>query len=109
MKRCMYKQMRMEKNLYFSEQTVDNFISTFQKEVGELNPETLEVSAEGDTPLISYCKLDNDSINRILTKYEHQLEKQELEQLKDFALRHNQYNDVMTVVVQKKLSIKALR
>ncbi len=99
------KQIQMEKNLCISEEKVDNFIKGVQKEVEKLNPEKLEISAEGNTPLDSYCRLNNDCIEQILTRCQDKFNQQELNLLRDFVLQNNQYNDVMTLMVRKKICI----
>ncbi|RLB06078.1 MAG: hypothetical protein DRG50_06075, partial [Deltaproteobacteria bacterium] len=82
------------------------FIEAVQKEAEELNPEELEISAEGDTPLISYCKLNDDCVYRILRRCQDEFDLQQIKQLKDFILQHNEYDDVMTLIVEKTFSIK---
>lgn len=101
------KQMRIDNDSHISEEKVGDFIKVVQSETEKLDPEKLEISAEGDTPLVSYYKLDNDCVDRILTRCQHEFEQRELDLLRDFVLRHNQCNDVMTLVVEKRLSIKS--
>ncbi len=101
------KQILMEKISCISEEKLDGFIKAIKKEAEKLNPEKLEVSAEGDTPLIFYCGLANDCVEQILTRCQDKFNQQELKLLRDFILRHNQYNDVMTLIVRKEFSIKS--
>ncbi|MBW2040139.1 MAG: hypothetical protein JRI46_11230 [Deltaproteobacteria bacterium] len=103
------RQIRMEKGFCISEEKVDKFIKAIQKEAERLNPETLEVSAEGDTPLVSYCRLDDDCVRRILTRCQDEFDQQKLKLLRDFILRNNEYYDVMTLVVEKRFSIRQER
>ena len=107
--KAIKKQIRIEKNFCISGEKLDNFIKAIQEEAEKLNPEKLEVTAEGDTPLVSYCRLDNNCVERILTRCMDKFNLQELKLLKDFILRHNQYNDVMTLVMRKEFFIKSSR
>ncbi|KPJ69405.1 MAG: hypothetical protein AMJ45_00160, partial [Syntrophobacter sp. DG_60] len=105
--KAIKKQIRIEKNFCISGEKLDNFIKAIQEEAQKLNPEKLEVIAEGDTPLVSYCRLDNNCVERILTRCMDKFNQQEFKLLRDFILRHNQYNDVMTLVMKKRFSIKS--
>lgn len=100
------KQIRMEEIFHISDEQLDTFIEAIRKEVEKLNPETLEVSAEGNTPLVYYCRLDNDCVERILARCKGEFNQQNLKLLRDFILRNNEYNDVMTLVVKNTFSIE---
>lgn len=101
---ALKKQLRMEGCI--SERDLDIFIDAVQREVKSLDPEKLEVSAEGETPLVSYYKLPPACVERILMRCQTQWNQRQLKQLKDFILNNNEYNDVMTVVVEKEFSIR---
>lgn len=100
------KQIQIEKDFCISEEKLDSFIKAIKKEAEKLNPEKLEVTAEGDTPLVSYCRLNNNCIEQILARCQRKFNQQELELLRNFILQHNQYNGVMTLVVRKGFSIR---
>jgi hypothetical protein len=99
-------QIKAENDSVISEKKVNCFIQAIRKEVEKLDPEALEVSAEGETPLVSYYQLGSTCIDRILTRCQDKFNQHELELLKNFINRHNEYDDVMTVVSKKEFTIK---
>jgi hypothetical protein len=100
------KQFRMEHNAAIPDKKLNYFIKAVQDEVKNLGPDVLEVSAEGESPLISFYQLDSDSLKRILMRCQDKFSWQELKLLRDFVIEHNAYDDVMTAVGKKKFSIK---
>jgi hypothetical protein len=100
------KQMRAESDSAISEEKLQCFINAIHKEVENLDPDTLEVSAEGETPLISYYQLGSDCVERIVTRCQGTFNRHELNLLRDFVIEHNEYDDVMTLVAKKKFTIK---
>jgi hypothetical protein len=99
------KQFRMEHNGAIPEKKLNYFIKAIQDEVKDLDPDVLEVSAEGETPLISFYQLGSESVKRILLRCWDTFNWHELKVLRDFVLEHNEYDDVMTVMAQKEFSI----
>jgi hypothetical protein len=100
------KQFRMEHNGAMPERKLNSFVKAIQDEVKNLDPDTLEVSAEGETPLISFYRLGSQSVKRILTRCRNTCSWHELKLLRDFVMEHSEYDDVMTVVVEKEFCIK---
>jgi hypothetical protein len=100
------KQFRMEHDVAIAEKKLNCFVMAIQEEVKNLDPDTLEVSAEGETPLISFCQLGSESVKRILKRCQEKFNRHELKLLRDFVIEHNEYDDVMTVVAKKEFSIK---
>jgi hypothetical protein len=100
------KQFRTEHDGAIPEKKLNYFIKAIQDEVKDLDPDTLEVSAEGETPLISFCQLDSQSVKRIFTRCWDTFNWHELKLLRDFVIEHNEYDDVMTIVAQKEFTIK---
>ena len=100
------KQLRTEHDGAIPENKLNYFIKAIQDEVKDLDPDTLEVSAEGETPLISFCQLDSQSVKRIFTRCWDTFNWHELKLLRDFVIEHNEYDDVMTIVAQKEFTIK---
>jgi hypothetical protein len=100
------KQIKAETNSVIAEKKVNYFIQAIRKEVEKLDPEALEVSAQGETPLVSYYQLGSTCIDRILTRCQDKFNQHELQLLRNFINRHNEYDDVMTVVSKKKFTIK---
>lgn len=100
------KQLKAENDSFISEEKLHYFINAIHKEVEKLDPDTLEVSAEGETPLISYYQLGNDCVERILKRCQDKFNQHELKLLRNFIAEHNEYNDVMTLVMEKEFTIK---
>lgn len=100
------KQMQAENDLLIPEKKVNCFIEAVRKEVKQIDPETLAVSAEGETPLVSYYQLESMCVDRILSRCRNKFTQHELKKLRDFINRHNEYDDVMTVVSKKEFAIK---
>lgn len=100
------KQLKAENNLFISGKKMDGFINAILTEVEKLDPDTLEPSAEGETPLITYYRLGSDCVERIVTRCEGTFDRRELNLLRDFIIEHNEYDDVMTVVAKKKFTVK---
>ncbi|HEB74615.1 MAG TPA: hypothetical protein ENJ03_05275 [Candidatus Desulfofervidus auxilii] len=101
------KQIQRAKDFCISEEKLNNFIKVIQKEVKKLDPQTLKVCAEGESPSISYCKLSDDCVKGILKKCQDKFNLQELNFLKNFISQNNFYNDVMTLIVKKNFFINA--
>jgi hypothetical protein len=100
------RQLQAEKDSLISGKKVHRFIQAVRTEVEQLDPEALEVSAEGETPLISYHQLGDRSVDRILARCEDACSHHELSMLREFIDRHNEYDGVMTVVSKKEFAIK---
>jgi hypothetical protein len=100
------KQIHAENDSLIPEEKVNYFIHALRKEVEQLEPESLVVSAEGETPLISYYQLGSTCVNRILTRCRVTFTQGELNKLRDFINCHNEYDDVMTVVSKKEFAIR---
>lgn len=103
---AMRKQIRVENKFHVSDKKLDSFINAVKEETKRLRPEKLKLSAEGDTPSLSYHRLNDESVRLILEKFEHKFEPHELQWLKGFVLEHNNRDEVMTLIVKKKFSIK---
>ncbi|MCJ7664277.1 MAG: hypothetical protein MUO24_08550, partial [Desulfobacterales bacterium] len=88
------------------EKKLSCFVRAIQEEVKNLDPDTLEVSAEGETPLISFYQLGLECVDRISIRCRDKFDGQELKLLKDFIIEHNEYDGVMTLVAEKAFSIK---
>ena len=100
------KQFRMQHNGAMAQQKLNHFIKTVQNEVKNLDPNTLEASAEGESPLISFCQLGKESVKRILASCRDKFEWHELKLIRDFVIEHNEHDDVMTIVATREFSIK---
>lgn len=100
------EQIQAENDTLIPEKKVNYFIHAVRKEVEQLDPESLAVSAEGETPLVSYYQLGSTCVDRILTQCRDKFTERELNKLRDFINHHNEYDGVMTVVSQKEFVIK---
>ncbi len=100
------KQFRAEHDGAIPEKKLNYFIKAIEEEVKGLDPDRLEVSAEGETPLIAFYQLDTQSVKRIFTRCWDTFDWHELKLLRDFVIEHNEYDDVMTVIAQKEFSIE---
>jgi hypothetical protein len=100
------KQLQAENNLSISERKLNSFIQAVRTEVEQLDPDTLAISAEGETPLVSYYQLGSTCVDRILAQCQDTFTPRELNKLKDFINQHNEYDDVMTVISKKDFAIK---
>ncbi len=100
------KQFKTEHDGAIPEKKLNYFIKAIQDEIKNVDPNTLEVAAEGESPLISYYQLGSESLKRILFRCWDTFDWHELKLLRDFVLEHNEYDDVMTVMAQKEFSIQ---
>jgi len=100
------KQFRAEHDGAIPEKKLNYFIKAIQEEVKGLDPDTLEVSAEGETPLIAFYQLETQSVKRIFTRCWDTFDWHELKLLRDFVIEHNEYDDVMTIIAQREFSIE---
>ena len=100
------KQLQSEEDSPISGEKVHRFIQAVRKEMEQLDPETLEVSAEGETPLISYHQLGDRNVDRILARCQDVCSQRELDLLREFIDRHNEYDGVMTAVAKKEFVIR---
>jgi hypothetical protein len=100
------KQLQAENNLSISERKVNSFIQAVRTEVEQLDPDTLAISAEGETPLASYYQLGSTCVDRIVARCRDTFTPRELNKLRDFINQHNEHDDVMTVKSKKEFAIK---
>jgi hypothetical protein len=99
------QQLQAENNLSLSERKVNYFLQAVRAEVKQLDPDTLAISAEGETPLASFYQLGSTCIERILARCRDKFTQRELKKLRDFINRNNEYDDVMTVISKKEFTI----
>lgn len=89
------------------EPKIDQFIRIVKKVISKLDlNQVTGISAEGDTPLISHCKLDDDTIDRILEMGRRLFDAKELNRIKTFIYQNNEYNDVMTLKIVREFEVK---
>jgi len=100
------KQFLVEHDATIPQKKLNHFIKAVQDEVKNLDPDALEVSAEGESPLISFCQMGTESVKRILARCRDKFDWNELKLIRDFVIGHNGYDDVMTIVATREFSIK---
>lgn len=100
------KQMMAEQISSITEEKLNHFIDAIHQEAARIDPDTLEESAEGETPLISFFTFGSESVERILQGCRDTFDHHELTLLRDFVIEHNEYDDVMTLVAKKELTIQ---
>lgn len=104
--KAIKKQFRMENDGTIPEKKLNCFVKAIQDEVKNIDPDTLEASSEGKTPLISYYQLGRECVDGILTRCQDKFNRHELKLLRDFVMKHNEYDDVMALMAEKEFSIK---
>jgi len=88
-----------------SDRKINEFIKVVEDVTSQLDWEKLEVSAEGENPLITYYKLDDHSIRDILNRSTKIFNSGEFEKIKEFICRNNCHNDVMTLKVRRTFNV----
>ena len=68
--------------------------------------DTVEITAETDTPLISHCKLGSGAIREILNLCRDFCDGPELAVLEKFIENNNSYNEPMTLLLRRTFRIK---
>jgi len=95
------------RNPPLTENKIEQFIQIIEKVVSQLpNRDKIEISAETDTPLISYCKMDINSIRKILVLSKKIFNAEELKKIEQFIHWNNRYNEPMTLLLKKTFIIK---
>jgi len=100
------KQARWEKDLSVSEEKLERFLQLLQEEIERLSPDELQFSAEGESPSISYCRLDEGCVQRALMKCQGDLTPSEMDHLREFVRRNNEGRDVMTLLVERSFAVR---
>ncbi|HIC91237.1 MAG TPA: hypothetical protein EYP21_04085 [Syntrophaceae bacterium] len=88
-----------------SDRKIDQFIQVVEDVASQLDWKKLEVSAEGENPLITYYKLGDHSMGNILSRSTEIFNSKEFKKIKEFIYQNNGHNDVMTLRVRRRFKI----
>jgi hypothetical protein len=99
------KQLKADYGSSITDEKIWSFLTAIQKEVEKLDPTSLVLSVEGETPLIAYHLLGSNCVERILIRCQDKFNHDELQLLREFITEHNAYDDVMTVIVQTDFTV----
>ena len=68
--------------------------------------DAIEITAETDTPLGSYCKMDAGTVREILRLSEEVFDTKELRKVEQFIYHNNNFNDSMTLLLKRSFDVK---
>jgi hypothetical protein len=92
-----------------TEEKVQKFIRAFREEVETIGPEMLaeevELAEEGETPLLSYGIFKDARWESVLRRCARDFEKADLNKVKKFIDENSQPDDVLSLLVERKVSI----
>ena len=102
------KQLHDEiKHPYITEAKIERFIQIIEKVASQFSAgDKIEITAETDTPLISYCKMDTDFTREILRLSEEIFSAEELKEIEQFIYRNNNDNEPMTLLLKRAFTIE---
>ena len=66
----------------------------------------IETTAESDTPLGSYCKMDTNIVREVLRLSEEVFDAKELRKIEQFIYRNNNFKDPMTLLFKRSFDVK---
>jgi hypothetical protein len=92
-----------------TEEKIQKFIRAFRDEVETIGPEMLaeevELAEEGETPLLSYGIFKDARWESVLRRCAKDFEKADLNKVKKFIDENSQPEDVLSLLVERKVSI----
>ncbi len=101
------RQIRTEISPPISEDKITRLMWVMQRVVSQLNANILlHDSLESDNPLISYCKLDNRSLEDMIELGKDIFEKEEFKKIRDFIYANSGHDGVMAPLVKRQFAIK---
>jgi len=90
-----------------AETKIEQFIQIIEKVVSQFpSKDKIEITAETDTPLISYCKMGINSVREILGLSGKIFDAEELKKVEQFIHQNNNYNEPMTLLLKRMFTIK---
>jgi hypothetical protein len=96
-------------SLALKKETAQTFIEAYQEELERIPPERLsekiEIAEEGENPLLIYASLKPDHWQKVLQRCQKDLQKNDLQEISHFIHENNNPGDVLSLVIQRKLSI----
>jgi hypothetical protein len=85
------------------------FIDAFQEELESIPPEKLseeiEMTEEGETPLLVYASLKQGHWQKVLQRCQKDLQSSDLQKIRHFIHENKNPGDVLSLVIQRELSI----
>jgi hypothetical protein len=102
------KQMSEEiKDPPIAETKIERFIQIIEKVVSQPTvSDKVQITAETDTPLISHCKMNTNSIKEISNLSKEIFDAKGLKKVEQFIHRNNNYNQPMTLLLKRKFTVK---
>ena len=95
-----------------NEEIARKFIQAFHEEVESIPPERLseeiQITEEGETPLRVYGSLKENCWQKILQRCQKDLRQADLQKIKHFIHENNNPGDVLSLVIQRELSVLTL-
>lgn len=92
-----------------SEKKIKLFIKSLQRIVARLNPGKLKVTLwDSSDPLVAYCRLDKDSVRRLIESSKKVFSESEFKRIRKFIQENNHYNDPITLRRRSHFAIKAI-
>ncbi len=92
-----------------TEEKIHKFIRTLQEEVAKIPPEKLagevELTHEGETPLLAYGMLKEAHWKNVLRRCSKDFRKGELKMIKQFIQENRQPEDVLSLLIKREISI----
>ncbi len=102
------KQLHDEiKHAAIAETKIEQFIQIVEKVVSQFSAgDKIEITAETDTPLISYCKMNTDCTGEVLNLSREIFNREELREIEQFIHRNNNYDESMTLLLKRTFVIE---
>ena len=90
-----------------TEAKIERFIKIIEKVVSRFSAgNKIEITAETDTPLISFCKMDASFTREILSLSGEIFDAKELKEIEQFIHRNNDYDEPMTLLLKRTFAIE---
>ncbi len=84
---------------------MEKFIRALKTEVKQVSPEEIRVNQEGDTPMVGYGRLKPGHWKNVLRRCQMDFKEYELTQIKRFIRENKSPNDVLGVLIKRRISI----
>jgi len=86
---------------------IEQFIQIIEMVVSQFSMrDKIEITAESNTPHISYCRMGTSCIKEILRLSEAIFNAEELRQVEQFIYQNNKYSEPMTLLFKRAFNIK---
>jgi len=96
-------------SLSLTEEKAEKFIQALQEEVENISPEKLteeiEVTQEGETPLLTYGILKEVHWENVLRKCQNDFQKNDLKKIKKFIQENREPGDVLALRIHRQVTI----